>query len=99
MRPLIAFLAMPVSFISLVVLWSCLAAIVLLLAIVRSVAGLHEDDNIHIAPGEEQLIPKQVAFYGLLNRIDRWGKALTILTVAGGLALAAVYLYRTLPQG
>ena len=81
---------MPVSFIWLVVLWSCVAAIVVILAIVRSVAGLHEDDNIHIAQGGDQLIPKQVAFYGLLNRIDRWGKALTILTVAGGLARGRV---------
>lgn len=97
MKPLIAFLAVSAPFKWLVVLWSCLAAIVLILAIVRTVAGLHEDDNIHIAPGEEQLIPKQLAFYGVLNRIDRWGKALTILTVAGGLVLAAVYLYGTLP--
>ena len=73
--------------------------LVVALAIIRTVAGLHEDDNLHIATGEEGLIPKQIAFYGLLKRIDRWGKGLTIVTVAFGLVLAAIYLFETIPRG
>jgi hypothetical protein len=57
---------------------------------------LHEDDNLHIAAGEEQKIPQQVAFFRMMDKIDRWGKTLTVITVAGGLVLAAVYLYETI---
>ncbi len=78
-----------------VVIWVCLAVVVLGLAMARNLAGLHEDDNLHLAKGSEALVSEQVAFFGLLGRIDRWGKALTVITIAGGLALAAVYLYQS----
>lgn len=53
------------TFTVLIIVWACLAAVVLAFAIFRTVAGLHEDDNFHISTGEEQLIPGQLAFYGL----------------------------------
>jgi hypothetical protein len=81
-----------------VVTWAILAVIVLALAIYRNLVALHEDDNLHLATGAERLIPKQLAFYRVMDRIDRWGEALTAVTVASGLILAAIYVYAHLPS-
>jgi hypothetical protein len=74
-----------------VVTWAVLAVIVLALLLYRTLMALHEDDNLHLAAGEEQ---KQMAFYRVMDRIDRWGEALTAITVAGGLAIALTYMYQ-----
>lgn len=76
-----------------VVTWIALAVVVLALALFRNLYGLHEDDNLHLARGSETVISEQVAFYGMLGKIDRWGKTLTVITVIGGIALASIYLY------
>ena len=77
-----------------VITWAVMAVIVLALALYRNIMALHEDDNLHIAASEQQLIPKQLAFYRMMDSIDRWGEALTAITVAGGLILAAIYVYQ-----
>jgi hypothetical protein len=77
-----------------VVTWALMAVIVLALAFYRNLMALHEDDNLHIAASEQQMIPKQMAFYRIMDRIDHWGEALTAITVAGGLVIAAAYIYR-----
>jgi hypothetical protein len=79
-----------------VVIWSCLAVVVLALALVRFVVALHEDDNIHISVAQESLISGQKAIFGKLDAIDRWGKTLTVLALVSGLALAALYLKQVL---
>jgi hypothetical protein len=79
-----------------VVTWCLLALAVLGLALYRKLASLREDDLIHIGPGEEKLIPKQVALFHKLEVVDRWGKTLTVIVAAGGLFLAVLYLYRAL---
>jgi hypothetical protein len=68
------------------------------LALYRKLATLREDDLIHLGPGEDKLIPQQVAFSRKLDTVDRWGKALTIITCAAGLLLAAAYLYQALTR-
>ncbi|HWE52539.1 MAG TPA: hypothetical protein VG273_22280 [Bryobacteraceae bacterium] len=80
----------------LVVAWAVLAIGVIGLAIFRSIAGLHEDDNVHLAAGEQDMIPKQIAFFNTMERIDRWGKSLTVVTAAFGLVLASIYIYHSL---
>ena len=76
-----------------VVTWSVMAVVVLGLALYRNLMSLHEDDNLHIASGEEKLIPEQLAFHRVMDKIDHWGEALTAVTVASGLVLAATYVY------
>jgi len=76
--------------------WVLLAIVVIGLAIFRSIAGLHEDDNVHLALSEQGMIPKQIAFFNTMERIDRWGKSLTVITVAFGLVLASIYIYHSL---
>jgi hypothetical protein len=76
------------------VVWGFLALVVLGLALARFLAALHEDDNLHLAASEQAMIPRQLAFFQKLDKIDRWGKTLTVITVAGGLLLAAAYIYQ-----
>lgn len=74
-----------------VVTWAVLAVIVLALLLWRNLMALHEDDNLHLDTGEVQ---KQAAFYRAIHRIDRLGEILTVITVAGGLAIAGTYIYQ-----
>jgi hypothetical protein len=77
-----------------VILWSILALAVLGLALYRKLVANHEDDLIHIGPGEEKLIPQQVQVAAKLEVVDRWGKTLTVIVAATGLLIAAAYLYQ-----
>lgn len=86
-----------------VVIWSAMGLAVLGLALYRKLVTLHEEEDLlHLAEGEEKMIPHQVALASKLDMVDRWGKALTVLTAVSGLLIAAVYLYgaweRSLPS-
>ena len=85
------------QFTSYVVVWSCLAIVVLALALVRYLVSLHEDDNLHLASSEKGMITKQMVFFQHLDAIDSWGKSLTTIALIGGLILAGIYLYQKLP--
>ena len=80
--------------IPLVVFWAILGLATLALALYRIILALHEDDYVHLAAGEERLIPGQVAAFRKLGLIDRWGVILTVATVLFGLLLGASYLYQ-----
>lgn len=77
-----------------VVIWAILAIATLGLALYRKLVSAGEEDLVHLGPGEERHIPEQVALASKLKGIDRWGKILTVITVAVGLAMAALYLYQ-----
>jgi hypothetical protein len=81
------------SFIPFVVTWCFLAGTVLVLGLYRNLAAMHEDDLVHLGAGEEKLIPGQVTFFRKLERVERWGKTLTVVTLIGGLLLGAAVLY------
>ena len=77
-----------------VIAWSLLAAVVVGLALYRKfVAYYREDDLIHVGPGEEKFINQQVEVTKTLDKVDRLGQILTVVTVVSGLILAVVYLY------
>jgi hypothetical protein len=77
-----------------VVIWVILAIATLGLALYRKLISASEEDLIHLGPGEERHIPKQVALESRLKTIDHWGKILTVITVLIGLVVAACYLYQ-----
>ncbi|MBZ5634250.1 MAG: hypothetical protein LAO55_14105 [Acidobacteriia bacterium] len=76
-----------------VIFWAILGLATLALALYRKFVTMREDDYLHLAAGEERLIPQQVATFRKIGAIDRWGITMTIVTVILGLALAALYLY------
>ncbi len=77
-----------------IVIWAILAIATLGLALYRKLISAGEEDLIHLGAGEERQIPEQVALAGRLKAVDRWGKMLTMITVAIGLVMAAIYLYQ-----
>jgi hypothetical protein len=77
-----------------IAIWSVFGLAVLALALYRKILTFHGDDEfVHLADGEERLIPRQVALGNKLDLIDRWGKSLTVFTVALGLAIAGFVLF------
>jgi hypothetical protein len=79
-----------------VALWGVLAASVLVLIVWRKAVGRNEDDTLHVLHGEA--LPQQAAVAHKLDVIDRWGKTLTIVTVAFGVLIAGVFVYQTWVQ-
>ena len=74
----------------------------LLLAMTAMVAGLalyrffvsrEQEFHLHATTEEMQMAGNQVAVAKKLEKVDRWGKLLTTLTVAYGVVLAALFLY------
>ncbi len=78
-----------------VAIWAVCGVAVLGLALYRKILTIHGDDEfVHLAEGEERLIPQQVALGSKLEVIDRWGKGLTIFTGALGVAIIGVVLFQ-----
>jgi hypothetical protein len=78
-----------------IAIWSVCGVAVLVLALYRKVLTFHGDDEfVHLAAGEQRLIPQQVARAHKLDVIDRWGKGLTVFTFAFGLLIVGVILFQ-----
>jgi len=76
-------------------IWSVIAVAVLALALYRKILTFHGDDEfVHLGESEQRLISQQVTLSHKLEMIDRWGKSLTVITVALGLAIVAAVLYQ-----
>ena len=75
------------------VLWGVLAASVLVLIVWRKMVSRNEDDMLHVL--NSQGVPRQALMAHKLEVIDRWGKSLTIATVAFGALIAAAFAYQT----
>ena len=78
---------------TLVVLWMVLGAATMALALYRKILTLHEVDTIVMEDWKKQEVAEQVTRARKLDAIDRWGKTLTVVSVAAGLAIGAFYLY------
>jgi hypothetical protein len=78
----------------LVILWVALGLATLGLAGYRKLVTRGERDVLHLRESEKEEIPQQVALFSRLQRIDRWGKTLTVVTLVAGLGLAGMFLYR-----
>lgn len=77
-----------------VMIWVVLGIATLGLALYRKLISANEEDVVHLAAGEERQIPEQAALARRLEAIDRWGKTLTIVTVAFGVAIGIAYMYQ-----
>lgn len=77
-----------------VMIWVVLGVVTLGLALYRKLITANEEDLVHLADGEERQIPEQVSLARKLEAIDRYGKILTIVTVALGVAIGIAYMYQ-----
>ncbi len=82
-----------------VLTWAVLTAGVVSLAVYRGVLARGECDVLHIRESEMPMVPQQAAFAKRLDRLDYWGKVLTIASVSFGVLLGALFLYQTWLQG
>jgi len=81
------------------IVWLALTACVIGLALYRKFeAHTHEDDLVHLAEGEAKFIPNQVATARLLDKIDTWGKRLTVVDVVFGFVLLVVFMFNAWQQ-
>jgi hypothetical protein len=81
----------------LVFVWIALGILTLGLALYRKFLSMREDPYVHVSAGEQRQIPQQVETFQRIGAVDRWGVTLTIVTAIFGLALAAAYVYQTMP--
>jgi hypothetical protein len=79
---------------TLMIVFGVLGIATLALALYRIVLAMHEDNYVHLVEGEQRMIAPQIAAFNRVNTVDRWGIALTIVTLVLGLSLVAEYLYR-----
>ncbi len=83
--------------IPLIALWCLMAVGVAVLAIMRKMAAKDENETLHV--DDKAFMDKQAAIAGQLDKIDRWGKIVTAVTVLYGLILLGVQLYNTWMAG
>jgi cell division protein FtsL len=63
------------------------------LIVYRKNITAHEDDTIHILEGDQRQVEGQAVLAKRVDKIDLWGKVLTVITVVYGLALIVIYIY------
>jgi hypothetical protein len=72
--------------------WSILAAVVLAMIAWRKLVARHEDRFVHVSGSAS--LSQQTRVAQKLDRIDKWGKTLTVVVLALGLLLAAAYFWQ-----
>jgi len=76
-----------------VILWLVLGAVVLALALYRKAISRREDDIVHLAAGSASQLSGQAETAQRMQKVDFWGKTLTIVLAAYGFALLAYFIY------
>jgi hypothetical protein len=76
------------------VIWAVLATVVVFLALYRRRVYLKSDELLHVLDEEAPLVPAQEAIGKKLEKIDRWGKTLTVIVILYALAIGGLYFYR-----
>lgn len=74
-----------------VIVLGVLAVMVGGLAIYRRAVAEKEDDTVHLT-GSGEALQSQMAIAAKLNKIDKWGKLLTVILVVYGLVIAGLYV-------
>ena len=75
--------------------WAILAVVVLCLALYRFSLVGHEDESLRLSDVEAPQIVEQKQVFGKLNRVEFWGKLLTVVVILYGLVIAGIYLYES----
>jgi hypothetical protein len=78
--------------------WAIFAGAVVVLAIYRLAISKGERIVLHVRDSETALVPEQTAMIGRIERVEKWGKFLTILAVVFGLVLLAAWIQLKLQQ-
>lgn len=77
-----------------IIIWVVLAIVVGVLLLYRYSITSHEDDSVHLAH-ETAKTSDQAVLANRISSVDRWGKVLTALVAAYGLALIIYWISAT----
>lgn len=78
--------------------WAVLTTVVVCLAVYRWTYAKKADKlTLHLRPAEGSLVSRQADAVRALDVIDRWGKALTVISFLSGLAIGLAYVWPMLP--
>jgi uncharacterized membrane protein len=80
------------------ILWAVLTVLVISLAIARKFAARNENDLLHLSVGAETAISEQTYLAQKLEKIDQWGKRLTVVDVLFGAVLAGITVFTAWQQ-
>jgi hypothetical protein len=75
-------------------IWVVLFLGVATLAGVRKWVAREEDDTLHLGQPDGSVMKRQNTLAGTLERVDKWGKLLTVVMVIYGLALLGRIVYQ-----
>jgi len=78
------------------VAWLGVTALLILLAIVRAVISLREEDQLYIDPGEEKLLAEQREIVAKLDRLRPYLIGGFVASIVLGLATFGLWVYRQL---
>jgi hypothetical protein len=76
-----------------VLIFGVLLASVLVLATMRKIAG-REEEQLLMHVGDPSIVEKKSSILQRVDTIEKWGKTMTAITVAYGLALLCWFLYQ-----
>lgn len=76
------------------VIWAVLATVVVFLALYRRRLYLKTDELLHVLDAEAPMIASQAQNAKRLEKIDFWGKTLTIIVGLYALAIGGMYIYK-----
>ena len=75
------------------IVWAFLTVAVITLALYRKFAARNEDAFVHLAEAEAPIISQQFTVARKLEKIDFWGKTLTVVDVAFLFVLMGIVFY------
>ncbi len=73
--------------------WVALFAAYVTVVLMRWNLGRREDDHLHFADSEQQLVAAQANIAHRLDVLDRWKTRLLIVTIAATILLGALHVY------
>ena len=78
------------------ILWALVTTAVVVLALWRSMLGLHDLGGIHIGAGEEKDAEVEEQLTRKIARIERWGKTLTVASAFLILVIGCMWVLSSL---
>jgi len=73
--------------------WATLTIVVMMLAIFRKFSARNQDSYVHLTDNEAPVIIEQATVARKLDKIDYWGKTLTVVDIAFLAVLLGIVFY------
>jgi hypothetical protein len=75
------------------IVWALLTVVVITLALYRKFAARNQDAFVHLTESEAPIISQQVTVARKLDKLDFWGKTLTVVDISFLIVLVGIISY------